>query len=62
MAVTRKIDEFQIFDIESWGGNRFYIAINDPEDVTSAAIVVTLPELKAISKELKAAIKELEGK
>lgn len=62
MAVTRKIDEFPIFAIQNWGANRFFVEVRDPDEGSYASAVMEPSELKAISKEIKAAIKELEGK
>lgn len=62
MAVTRKIDEFEIFRAENSWGQNIEVSVSDPDGEGSQTIYITKYEAKQFAKELKAAIKELEGK
>lgn len=63
MAVTRKIEDFEVVsaDAQHWSED-IRVSVNDPEGGGFSVVYLTPAEAKRFAKELKAAIKELEGK
>lgn len=64
MAVTRKIDEFHVISAycSPWNGGTLNVSLTDPDSLEGGSVDLTLAEAKKFAKELKAVIKELEGK
>ena len=64
MAVKRNIEDFHVISAYSslWSGGTVNVSLADPDSLESGGVDLTLSEAKAFLKEIKAAIKELEGK
>lgn len=63
MAVTRNIEDFEVAEVYGSGwSNEVSITVTDLVSLEVANVNLTISEAKQFAKELKAAIKELEGK
>ena len=63
MAVTRNIEDFEVADVYGSGWSKeVSITLVDPVSLEAANVNLTISEAKQFAKEIKAVIKELEGK
>lgn len=61
--VTRSIEHFEIVEAARVGwGKDIQISINDPDGGGFAVVYISVDEAKSFVKEIKKAIKEVEGK